>query len=383
MNPRERLETALKLKTPDRVPIDLGSIVTGITTAANSALKTKLDIVSDDPLVDRIQQLALPSAALLDRMHVDTRYIYLSASRDWSDIELPDNTYRNEFGVTRKAAFDPDSGQILYYDFVPGTAPLAHIQTAQEMAQIPWPDPHDPARYAGLEESARDLYENGDHAIIVNAIGSVYEFSWYLRGFEQFYVDMALDPAIVGALMDGMVAYQSAMFDEILDRAGKYVSVVMVGDDLGTQRAPVISEEAYRTVVWPRQKKFYESIRAKTDAAIFYHSCGSIRPMIPYLIDAGINALHPVQPLAAGMGERAWLKKEYGGKIAFWGGLDQQHVLPFGTPEEVREATKRLLDDFMPGGGYVFCTGHNIQRGVSPESILAAYDTVYEYGRYS
>ena len=383
MNPRERVERALKLKAPDRVPIDMGSIVTGVTTAANDALKAKLGIRTEDPVVDRIQQLALPSDELLDRLHVDTRYVYLSASRDWSDIELPDNCYRDEFGVTRKAAFDPKSGQLLYYDFVPGTAPLAGVQTAQEMAKIPWPDPHDPARYAGLEEKARELHDNSEYAVIVNAIGSVYEFAWYLRGYQQFHMDIAADPAIAEALMDGMLAYQSAMFGEILDRAGKYVSVVMVGDDLGTQRGPVMSPETYRKLVWPRQKKFYDMIHSKTDAAIFYHSCGSVVPLIPHLIDAGINALHPVQPLARGMGDRRRLKKEFGGKITFWGGFDQQRVLPFGTPEEVREETKRLLDEFMPDGGFVFCTGHNIQRGVPPENVLATYETVYEYGRYS
>jgi len=386
MNSRERLETALSLKEPDRVPIDLGSIVTGITTAANDALKEHLGIVSEDPVVDRIQQLALPSDPVLERLHVDTRYVYLSASRDWHDIELPNNTYQDEFGVKRTAAIDPETGRVLYYDFVVGTAPLGHIETAEEMARIEWPDPRDEARYAGLAEKARDLYENTDYAVIVNAIGSIFEFSWYLRGFEQFYTDIALEPGIVEALLDGMLEYQSAMFAEILDRAGPYVSVVMVGSDLGTQRGPVMSEEVYKRIVWPRQKKFYDSIRSKTDAPIFYHSCGSIVPMIPHLIDAGVNALHPVQPMAAGMGsdegEREWLKKEYGNKMSFWGGLDQQGVLPFGTPQEVRDATKRLLDAFKPGGGYVFCTGHNIQKGVPPENMLAAYDTVYEYGRY-
>ena len=386
MNPRERFETALKLKEPDRVPIDLGIIVTGVTTAANKALKDYLGIQSEDPLVDRIQQLALPSEPLLERLHVDTRYIYLSASRDWHDIELPDNVYQDEFGVKRKAAFDPETGHLLYYDFVVGTAPLAHIETAQEMVRIDWPDPHDPARYQGLEEKARDLHENTEYAVIVNAIGSIFEFSWYLRGFEQFYSDLLLQPYIVEALLDGMLAYQSAMFGEILDRAGRYVSVVMVGEDLGTQRGPTISVDVYKRIVWPRQKKFYDSIRSKTDVPIFYHSCGSIVPLIPHLIDAGINALHPVQPAAAGMGggpgEREWLKKEYGNQITFWGGLDQQGVLPFGTPQQVREETRKLLDAFMPGGGYVFCTGHNIQMGVSPENVLAAYDTAYEYGRY-
>ena len=105
--------------------------------------------------------------------------------------------------------------------------------------------------------------------------------------------------------------------------------------------------------------------------------------MIKHLIAGGVQAIHPVQPMAANMGDRQRLKREFGDQITFWGGFDQQEVLPFGTPEQVREETKRLLDEFMPGGGYVFCTGHNIQRGVPPENILAAYDTVYEYGRYS
>jgi uroporphyrinogen decarboxylase len=385
MNSRQRLETALRFEEPDRVPIDLGSIVTGITTGANDAIKAHLGIESEDPVVDRIQQLALPSDALLDRLRVDTRYLYLSASRDWKDIELPDNTYRDEFGATRKAAFHPKTGRLLYYDFV-GKAALADIETAEEMARVKWPDPHDPVRYEGLEERAKELYENTGYAVIANAIGSFFEFSWYLRGFEQFYADLLLNPKLIEALLDGMLAYQTAMFDEILSRIAPYVSVVMVGEDLGTQRAPTISLDAYKRIVWPRQRKFYSSIRKHTDAPIFYHSCGSVLPMIPHLIDAGINCLHPVQPRAAGMGhgegEREFLKTEYGDRLVFWGGLDQQKLLPFGTPDQVREETKKLLDVFMPGGGYVFCTGHNIQTGVPPENILAAYDTAYEYGRY-
>jgi uroporphyrinogen decarboxylase len=117
MNSRERLATALNHREPDRVPIDLGGIVTGITTGANKALKAYLGIESDDPVVDRVQQLAHPSDPVLERLQVDTRYIYLKASRDWQDIELPDNTYEDEFGVRRKAAFNPE-GWLLYYDFV-------------------------------------------------------------------------------------------------------------------------------------------------------------------------------------------------------------------------------------------------------------------------
>ena len=384
MNSRQRLETTLNHQEPDRVPIDLGSIVTNITTGANDALKQYLGIVSDDPVVDRIQQLALPSPQLLERLHVDTRYIYLSASRDWHDIELPDNTYQDEFGVRRTAAFHADSGRLLYYDFARENAhPLANAESVADIAAFKWPDPHDPARYAGLEEKARHLVETTDKAIIVNAIGSIFEFSWYLRGYMQFFEDLLLRPEMVEALLDAMLEFQSALFDEILSRVGNYVSVVMTGSDLGTQAAPAISEQVYKRLVWPRYVKFWQRIRSRTQAKIFYHSCGSVEPMIKHLIEGGVDILHPVQPMARGMGDRKRLKQLYGDHITFWGGFDQQHVLPFGTVQQVREEAKRLLDDFMPGGGYVFCAGHNIQTGVPPENIVALFDTVYEHGRYA
>lgn len=380
MNARERLNLALTHREPDRVPIDLGSIVTGITTGANAALKAHLGIAGDDLVVDRIQQLAQPSKALLQRLHVDTRYLYLSASRDWQDIELPDNVYQDEFGVRRKAAFNSD-GHLLYYDFI-GEPPLAWAGTAADVAKFKWPDPHDAARYAGLEDAARSMYETTDYAVMANAIGSIMEFSWYLRGYMNFFSDLKTNPALVEALLDAMLEYQTALFDEILSRIGKYLSVVMIGSDLGTQRAPVMSEATYIKIVLPRYRKFISRIKAKTDAKVFYHSCGGLYPLIKHLVDAGIDALHPVQPMAGGMGDRKKLKAEFGDKLTFWGGFDQQNVLPFGTPQQVQDEARRLLDDFMPGGGFVFAAGHNIQTGVPPANIMALFDTVYEYGRY-
>jgi uroporphyrinogen decarboxylase len=379
LSSRERLATALNYREPDRVPIDLGGIVTGITTGANEALKAYLGVESDDPVVDRVQQLAHPSDPVLERLQVDTRYLYLQASRDWQDVELPGNTYEDEFGVRRKAAFNPQ-GWLLYYDFV--SHPLSEIETVADLAKYKWPDPHDPARYEGLEEAARRTYEETNYGVIANTISSVFEFSWYLRGYVRFFEDLLINPDLVGALLDAMLEYQLALMDEVLSRIGPYVSVVMTGSDLGTQRAPTISPQLYRSMVWPRYKKLWDSIRSKTEAKIFYHSCGSIYPMIPHLIEGGVDILHPIQPLATGMGDRERLKREFGDQLTFWGGFDQQRVLPFGTPDEVREETKRLLDAFMPGGGFVFAAGHNIQADVPPENVIALFDTVLQYGKY-
>jgi uroporphyrinogen decarboxylase len=379
MNSRERLLAALNHQEPDRVPIDLGSIVTGITVSANESLKAALGWPADDPVVDRVQQLARPSEELLRRLEVDTRYLYTRAARDRHDVELPDAVYEDQFGIRRKAAFDA-SGRLLYYDHA--GHPLADAEGVSDLANYRWPDPHDPARYEGLEEEARSLFERTDYGVIVNVIGSIFEFAWYLRGFERFFKDLILQPALAEALLDAVLEYQIAQFGELLRRAGPYVSVVLTGADLGTQRGPLISPERYRKVVWPRYLKFWQFIRGKTTAKIFYHTCGGILPLIPFLIDGGVDAIHPVQPLAAGMGDRRHLKREYGRSITFWGGFDQQQVLPFATPERVREEARRLLDDFMPGGGFVFAAGHNIQAGVPPENVLALFETVLEHGRY-
>jgi uroporphyrinogen decarboxylase len=379
MNSRERLETTLNHKEPDRVPIDLGGIVTGITTGANKTLKSSLDIDSEDPVVDRVQQLANPSDAVLERLDVDTRYIYLQASRDWQDIELPDNTYQDEFGVLRKAAFNPD-GWLLYYDFI--GHPLSDAETVADLAKLKWPDPHDPSRYEGIEEAARKMSEETEYGLIANVIASIFEFSWYLRGYMRFFEDVILKPEMISALLKMMGEYQRALMGEVLDRIGPYISVVMTGSDLGTQRAPALSPKLYRSLVWPEYKKLWDMIKSKTDAKIFYHSCGSLYPMIPHLIEGGIDILHPIQPMAANMGDREKLKREFGDQITFWGGFDQQHVLPFGTPEEVQDETKKLLDAFMPDGGFVFAAGHNIQSDVPPENVIALFDTVREYGVY-
>ncbi len=379
MEAHERFTAAMEHREPDRVPIDLGGMVTGISTGASAALKARLGISAADEIADRVQQLAIPHPDILERLHVDSRYLYLKASRDWQDVELSDDSYRDEFGIIRQAAFRSD-GHLLYYDFI--GHPLSEARTVADIAAYSWPDPHDPARYAGLEKSAQAIREGSDKGLGVNIIASLFEFSWYLRGYVSFFEDLMLNPRLAEAQLDAMLAYQTALLGEVLDRVGPYATFINTGSDLGTQRAPMISPEVYRELIWPRYRRLWDFIHSRTEAKIFYHSCGSIVPMLPLLIEGGVDAVHPVQPAAEGMGDRSRLKREFGADITFWGGFDQQDVLPFGTPEQVREAARELFDDFMPGGGFVFAAGHNIQADVPPENILALFDAADELGRY-
>jgi uroporphyrinogen decarboxylase len=376
---RDRFTTTMEHREPDRVPIDLGGEVTGISMGASAALKARLGIDAPDEVADRVQQLAIVDERLIERLHVDSRYHYLKPSRDRHDVELSDDSYMDAFGMTRRAAVRPD-GHLLYYDMV--SHPLSEAKTVGDLARYSWPDPHDPARYVGLEEAVRDILEGSEHAVAINSIASVFEYSWYLRGYAQFLEDLMTNRMLAEAQLDAMLEYQIALVGEVLDRVGGQLTFISTGSDLGTQRGPMIDPEVYRTVLWPRYRKLWDFIHARTEAKIFYHSCGSIVPLIPLLIEGGVDAIHPVQPGAAGMGDRARLKREFGADITFWGAFDQQDTLPFGTPEQVRDAARELFDAFMPGGGFVFAAGHNIQADVPAENILALFDAAEEFGRY-
>ena len=153
-------------------------------------------------------------------------------------------------------------------------------------------------------------------------------------------------------------------------------------DDIGTQSGPLLSPDLYRKLIKPRQKRLYARIKEKTDAKLFLHACGSVYPFIEDFIDNGIDALNPVQFSATDM-QPERLKREFGGRLTFWGaGCDTQRVLPLGTPEEVEQEVRTRIDQFAPGGGFVFSAVHNIQYDVPPQNIVTMYDTARTYGTY-
>ena len=167
-----------------------------------------------------------------------------------------------------------------------------------------------------------------------------------------------------------------------LDYVGPYIQVFTYWDDVAGQNGWLIRPELYRKLIKPKQKRLVEAIKKKTNAKLFYHSCGATRDLIPDLIEIGFDILNPVQVSAKGMDTKE-LKAQFGRDIVFWGGgVDTQHVLPFGKPQEVVDEVKRRIDDLAPGGGFVFAAVHNIQALVPPENIVAAFDTALEYGKY-
>jgi uroporphyrinogen decarboxylase len=287
---------------------------------------------------------------------------------------MPDGTYYDDFGIRwRKAAY--------YYDAI--ERPLADAASVKDLETAQWPELYDRGRVAGLREEVKGLYETTDYCLVADIPGlGPFEGACFTRGYDNFPMDLYLNVPFAEALMDKFTDTMIAFWDMFLDEVGDYVQVVAQGDDVGMQTGTFISPEMYRKFVKPRHKRLFDFIHSKTDAKIFYHSCGSVYDLIPDFIEEGVDILNPVQRSAAKM-DITKLKKEFGKDICFWGGgIDVQQQLPFFTPDQIEDEIKRTLDIMSPGGGFVFFPSHNIQADVSPDRIDRMYNTLIQYRGY-
>ena len=372
MNSRERVLTALSHKEPDRVPLDLGGLVTTIETVPYNELKVHLGLRGETRKF--VRDHVEPPEEVLVRFGIDTRYLRLKPPRNFKPHIDADNSSVDEWGTRWKK---PPSS--LYWD--PVVFPLGNAKT-EDLETYPWPDPYDPGRTEGLKDEAKRLRDM-NRAIIADmpALGVFDIAAQLLRGTESFFIDMMLDKPFAMALLNKVADVLTKLYDNYLDAVGDYIDVIMYSDDLGCENGPLVSPELYKELVKPAQKRVFEFIKSKTRAKLFLHSCGSIYKLIPDLIEIGVDIINPVQVAAKDMDTKR-LKKEFGNKITFWGGIDTQHVLPFGTVDDVEEEVKRRISDLAPGGGYVLTAVHNIQAGVPPENICRMYEAAHQYGKY-
>jgi uroporphyrinogen decarboxylase len=378
MTPRERVRACLNHEEPDRVPIALGQATgDGITIGAYRALLGHLGL---DPkaaqLKDTRAQTARVDEAVLRRFQVDFRGIGLGAPDGWTDRWLDDHTVQDEWGVVRTRP--PGSH---YFDLC--RSPFADEPTPDAIARYPWPDPLNPGRFRGLRERAARLREETEYAVVLDLNSAFFLRCCELRGWENFYADLVADVPFAEALMDRYLDIRLAMADRALEEVGDLVDIVMVtSDDLGMTSGTLISPALYRSLIKPRQMRTFERVRTRTEAALYYHTDGAVYPLLPDLIELGVQILNPVEVSAVGMGDTARLKREFGAHLTFWGGIDNHRVLPYGTPAEVRDEVRRRIRDLGPGGGYVVSPVHNIQPDVPPENVVAMYEAAVELGAY-
>lgn len=383
MTSEERIKLALQHQEADRIPLDFGAtLLTGIHINAYKNLLTYLGIEkSAFPIMFERPQNAMIHDDVLDRFKVDVRGVIPHEPPRIRREDEKYDYYTDEWGVTWRK--EKAGGK--YFDIFEYGFPKDAI-TIDDLQAFPWPNLADPNRLTGLKKRAQQLKsETGCALILEGIVGSeVFDGSFFLRGFENFYLDLAGNPSAAGYLMDKMVELQLQYWEMALQELGDEVLIVRLGDDLGEQTKTRISPRMYRKLVKPRHQKLISSIKkmAKGELYIFLHSDGAIYKLIPDLIEIGVDILNPVQYTAANMDTKA-LKQEFGKDLTFWGGaIDPQGTLPNGTPQEVKDEVKRHIDDLAPGGGFVFCQIHNYQDDVPPQNIMAVYETLQECGGY-
>jgi len=382
MTPRERVRLALNHHEPDRIPIDLGgSICSSIHKNAYVELKEYLGMeVEEIQMADYIQQLPYLDEALLERFGVDFRMVQLPAATA-PDIDILDEGNYYAFIDRWGSKLHMPKRDGLYFDWV--DFPIKE-PTLEALDRYLWPEPDPPAYNARLRQQAKDLFENTGYALVGSAIigGGIFEQPARTMGLEDFFIALVKEPSFADRLMDRITDIYIESCNNYLDQVGEYLDVFTYWDDVNGQDGWLISPDLYREMIKPKQRRLLEAIKHKTDAKVYYHGCGAVYELIPDLIELGFDILNPVQVSARGM-DTERLKKEYGDDIVFWGGgVDTQHVLPFGTPEHVADEVRRRIDDLAPGGGFVFAAVHNIQAFVPPENIVTAFETALEYGRY-
>jgi uroporphyrinogen decarboxylase len=383
----ERVKAALEHREPDRVPFDLGSSgVTGINIKCLNNLRNYLGLKKKGlKLFDVVSQTAIVDDDLIEKLKIDVKSAppkspikkNILEKKVWSEAEH----YKliDELGIGWKMPIEGGHFFDLYKN------PLKDAETVEDIENYPWPDALDPERYTDLKKRADHIvYKEKKAYMLGRHFAGMWETAMWMTGYEKFFMDMYFNKKLIHAIMNKMTELKMLYWEKALETVGKNVLVVSTADDLGTQKSLLVSPESYKELIWPYHKKLFQFIKkkAKSKAYIFYHCDGAIKEAIPLLLEAGIDILNPVQVQCKGM-DTKMLKKEFGKDLIFWGALaDSQSILPFGTPEEVREETKRRIDDLAPGGGWIAAPIHNIQSEVPPENIMVMWKTLQEHGVY-
>lgn len=361
MNSRERVLTAIAHREPDRVPVDFWAV-----PEVSQRLRSHLGLESQEQL--------------LEHLGVDLRTIEGPSFVGQEMNAREDGSVRDLWGVWRKPQQVGRGGMSGIYMEV-CESPLASAASVAEIeAYSGWPSP-DWWDYSGVE---RDCARYAEYAV-VNAGDrkdrtAQLKPAMYLRGIEQFLLDLHENPAIAEAIIAKIVDYFLEYNRRVFEAARGRIDIFMMGDDFGTQLGPIVSPAMWRRYLRRGFRQFIELAHSH-GMRVMHHTCGSVRALIPDFIEAGLDILQSIQPRAAGM-DLGELKREFGNDICFHGSVDIQQTLPFGTPEQVREEIRSRMEAGKPGGGFIIGPAHNIQFDTPIENVLAMYEACAEFGRY-
>ncbi len=343
MTPRQRVQTALTHQPPDRQPIDLGgTILSSATPEMQERIAEVLGLTGErDPRFryfdDRIQR----------HFDCELRQIRPHAGRKWGFREIHE-------------------------------APMREL-SVEDIERYPWPKPTD-EMVEGIAEEAAFLHEQTDYFICAGQIGQgFFEAGCWLRGYDQILLDCALEPDWVHAFNRKLLEVNVALGEPYFGAIGRNADMVLIGDDLATQSDLYISPEMFRELYKPYFAEYIASIRRHCpDALIAHHCCGSSHKLFDDLIEIGVQVINPVQTKAEGMdpGHLAAFKP----RLAFHGGGDLQHILPFAESAEVESFVKHLVETLGVGGGFVLAACHSLPDDVKPENVVTMLEAGRTYG---
>ena len=411
MTSRERVLASVRHTEPDCVPLDLGSTPSsGISAIAYNRFKKYLHISGGHTRVyDVVQQVAQPEMRVLDHIGADVLDIgrmFNEKDSDWYDVTLSDGStaqypvwfhpqktedggwevYRQNGGqIARMPAGGTFFDQTCFpyldgypEDFKNLDADMGKVLWSA-LPHSPWDHASEDDFYEKLREKAIFLREHTDKALMVVCGCNMFEWGTFLRRIDNFLMDIYTDQENVERLLDALEEKHMQTLERVCKAVGDVVDILRFGDDLGMDSGMFMSREKYREIFFPHHRRLCEYVHTHSQMKTFLHSCGSIYPIIGDLIEAGYDILNPIQTTARQM-DPAVLKREFGKDITFWGGgCNTRTILNHASPEEVYDYTKRMLDIFMPGGGYVFNQEHNILSDVPPENLEAMYRAVRDF----
>ena len=403
MNSRERVLAALNHQETDRVPIDLsGHRSSGIAAIAYPRLRQYLGLEKTPiRIYDITQQLAIVDDDVLDRFGVDTIELgrgFSLSEQDWVNWESPhglhcqvpawcvperqDKSWVLRSRSGRILARMPDGAlyfEAAYYPFAddaPNHEASEQIREEVALPSPPGPEIDGPDGDRIFAEGAKQLRARTDRAIIGLFGGNLLETGAAFYRNDNFLMMLASDPDQAHDFLERLTEIHMADLEHYLGLVGQYIDIINFGDDLGMQTGPQMSPKMYREFFKPRHARLWKRAKELAPVKVMLHCCGGIRPLMPDLIDAGLDAINPVQISCRGM-DAAGLKHDFGKDITLWGGgCDTQRILPNATPDEIREHVKRQVATLRPGGGFVFQQVHNILADVPPQNIVAMLDAV-------
>lgn len=408
MNSRERVINAINHKQPDYVPLDLGATPSsGISAIAYNNLKKHLGMMGGQTRIfDVAQQVAQPEMEIIDKFGVDILDIgrvFNENDEDWYETILADGSighYPRWFQPEKQPngdflVYDKQGTKIArmpvgatffdqtYFPYIedyPDDYSDLDYQMSKvswnALAHSPWDHANEKDFYKVLREKTIKLRESTDKALMITCGCNLFEWGTFLRRIDNFLMDIYTDEENVEKLVEELMIRHLSTLEKVCASVGDVVDVLRFGDDLGMSTGMFMAREKYQKLFKPYHTKLNEYVHKHSSMKTFLHSCGSIYPIIPDLIEAGYDVLNPVQTSAYQMDPEV-LKREFGKDITFWGGgCNTKNILNRGTQKEVYEYSRRMIDIFNQNGGFVFNQEHNIMPDVPAENIVAMYRAV-------